>query len=69
MEIPRHWRMQMARYTLAGRVCPHCGAKIFPRRDVCPQCRYEIRQACGENGKATEMLSFVGVNVPLEAQH
>ncbi|MBU4209951.1 hypothetical protein KKC08_02105 [Patescibacteria group bacterium] len=33
------WRLQQQRYRLAGEVCEDCGIKIFPPRDVCPQCR------------------------------
>jgi len=36
MEIPRHWRLRKQRYSLVGEVCPHCQAKLFPPRDVCP---------------------------------
>ena len=38
MEIPRHWRLKQQRYALVGEVCPHCDHKIFPPRDVCPNC-------------------------------
>ena len=38
MEAPRHWRLKKQRYSLTGEVCPHCSAKIFPPRDVCPVC-------------------------------
>lgn len=38
MEIPRHWRLKKQRYGLVGEVCPHCDHKIFPPRDVCPNC-------------------------------
>jgi uncharacterized OB-fold protein len=38
MEIPRYWRMQSQLYSLVGEVCDKCGAKIFPPRDVCPEC-------------------------------
>lgn len=38
METPRHWRLRGQRYGLVGEVCEHCGAKIFPARDVCPNC-------------------------------
>lgn len=43
MEIPRHWRLKQQRYTLAGEVCLHCDAKIFPPRQVCPQCGMEAK--------------------------
>jgi uncharacterized OB-fold protein len=38
MEIPQHWRLNDQRYRLVGEKCPHCGATIFPPRDVCPEC-------------------------------
>jgi uncharacterized OB-fold protein len=38
MSIPRHWRLQNQRYGLVGEVCNECGAKLFPPRDVCPEC-------------------------------
>ena len=38
MRIPKHWRLQEQRYRLIGEVCDHCGKKLFPPRDVCPEC-------------------------------
>ena len=34
----RHCRLRDQRYQLIGEICPHCGAKIFPPRDICPYC-------------------------------
>ena len=39
MHIPRYWRAQNQRYSLTGEVCKQCGARLFPPRDVCPECR------------------------------
>ena len=39
MHIPRYWRAQNQRYSLAGEICKQCGARLFPPRDVCPECR------------------------------
>ena len=50
MEIARHWRLKNQRYQLVGEVCPHCDAKIFPPRDVCPEC----------GGEAKELYTFSG---------
>ncbi|MBL0346230.1 MAG: hypothetical protein IPP54_13420 [Anaerolineales bacterium] len=44
MEIPRHWRLKQQRYGLVGEVCPHCDFKIFPPRDVCPNCGDEAKE-------------------------
>jgi uncharacterized protein len=51
MEIPRHWRLKQQRYGLVGEVCPHCDAKIFPPRDVCPNCGGEAKTTYAFSGK------------------
>jgi uncharacterized OB-fold protein len=50
MEIPRHWRLKQQRYQLVGEVCPHCKAKLFPPRDICPEC----------GGEAKSLYTFSG---------
>jgi uncharacterized OB-fold protein len=57
MEVPRHWRLRKQRYALVGEVCPHCEAKIFPPRDVCPECGGEAKTAYAFSGKG-EVYSF-----------
>ncbi len=57
MEIPRHWRLKKQRYALVGEVCPHCDAKIFPPRDVCPYCGGEAKSEFQFSGKG-EVYSF-----------
>jgi uncharacterized OB-fold protein len=57
MEVPRHWRLKKQRYALIGEVCPHCEAKIFPPRDVCPECGGEAKTAYTFSGKG-EVYSF-----------
>jgi len=57
MEVPRHWRLKKQRYALVGEVCPHCKAKIFPPRDVCPECGGEAKTAYAFSGKG-EVYSF-----------
>ncbi len=51
MEISRHWRIRKQRYALTGEVCPHCDAKIFPPRDVCPECGKEAKTAYQVSGR------------------
>ena len=70
MEVPRHWRLRKQRYSLIGEVCPHCNAKIFPPRDVCPECGGEAKTAYAFSGKG-EVYSFARMsNAPagFEAQ-
>jgi len=50
MEVARHWRLKKQRYALVGEVCPHCEVKIFPPRDICPDC----------GGDAKDLFSFSG---------
>jgi uncharacterized protein len=38
MEVSQHWRLSNQRYSMTGEACDHCGASIFPPRDVCPDC-------------------------------
>ncbi len=57
MEIPRHWRLKQQRYALVGEVCPHCQAKLFPPRDVCPNCGGEAKQQYTFSGKG-EVYSY-----------
>ncbi len=38
MSLPAVWRTRKQRYSLVGEVCPECGVKIFPPRDLCPEC-------------------------------
>lgn len=60
MEIPRHWRLKKQRYALVGEVCPHCDAKIFPPRDVCPECSREAKTEFQFSGRG-EVYSYTTV--------
>jgi scaffold protein (connect acetoacetyl-CoA thiolase and HMG-CoA synthase) len=57
MEVARHWRLRQQRYGLVGEVCEHCGDKIFPPRDVCPNCAEEARTPFTFSGKG-EVYSY-----------
>jgi uncharacterized protein len=57
MEIPRHWRLKQQRYALVGEICPHCEAKLFPPRDVCPECGGEAKQSFTFSGRG-EVYSY-----------
>ncbi len=57
MEVPRHWRLKKQRYALVGEVCPHCDAKLFPPRDICPECGGEARVPYTFSGHG-EVYSF-----------
>ncbi|MCA1899552.1 MAG: Zn-ribbon domain-containing OB-fold protein, partial [Chloroflexi bacterium] len=60
MEIPRHWRLKQQRYVLTGEVCPHCEHKIFPPRDICPNCGGEAKEQFKFSGKG-EVFSFTTI--------
>lgn len=63
MEIPRHWRLRKQRYGLVGEICPHCQAKLFPPRDVCPQCGGEAKSLFQFSGRG-EIYSYTTVYDP-----
>lgn len=60
MDIPRHWRLKKQRYSLTGEVCDHCQAKLFPPRDICPECGEEAKTLFQFSGKG-EVYSFTTV--------
>lgn len=45
MEISQHWRLKKERYNMVGSVCPACGHKSFPPREICPSCGSEAQIA------------------------
>jgi len=53
MDIARHWRIRQQRYGLVGEVCPHCGVKLFPPRDICPECGGEAKEPFSFSGRGT----------------
>ena len=57
MDVPRHWRLQTQRYGLIGEECPDCKHKIFPPRDVCPECGSPAHAPYVFSGKG-EVYSF-----------
>jgi hypothetical protein len=60
MEISRHWRLKRQRYSLVGEVCPHCQKKIFPPRDICPDCSEDARTLYQFSGRG-EVYSYTTV--------
>lgn len=60
MEPSRHWRLKQQRYSLVGEVCPHCEIKIFPPRDVCPDCGLPAHDHFKFSGRG-EVYSFTTV--------
>jgi uncharacterized OB-fold protein len=60
MEIPRHWRLKQQRYGLVGKVCTHCDARLFPPREVCPNCGSEVKTDFAFSGKG-EVFSFTTI--------
>jgi len=60
MDIARHWRLRKQRYQMLGEVCPHCDAKIFPPRDICPDCGQEAKNLYNFSGRG-EVYSYTTV--------
>jgi uncharacterized OB-fold protein len=63
MDIPRNWRLRLQRYALVGETCPHCEARLFPPRDVCPECGQEAKDMYNFSGYG-EVYSFTRVYDP-----
>ena len=61
MEVSRHWRLKKQRYALVGEVCPHCEQKIFPPRDLCPECGQDARTLYHFSGNG-RVYSFTTVH-------
>lgn len=57
MNISQNWRLEDQRYRLMGEECPHCGVKIFPPRDVCPECARPAQELYALSGKG-EVYSY-----------
>ena len=57
MDIPRYWRTRNQRYALVGEECKKCGAKLFPPRDVCPECSKPAYEPYTFSGRG-EVYSF-----------
>ena len=63
MDIPRHWRLRKQRYGMVGEVCEHCNSKLFPPRDICPECGEEAKTLYTFSGKG-EVYSYTTVYDP-----
>ncbi len=53
MRLPSYRRTVRQRLGLVGEVCPNCGAKLFPPRDVCPECRGPAKEPFQFSGEGT----------------
>ena len=60
---PVHWRLKEQRYRLVGEICPHCSVKLFPPRDICPNCNNEAKNPYKFSGRG-EIYSFTTVYDP-----
>ena len=61
--IPKNWRLQQQRYRLVGEICERCGARIFPPRDVCPECETVEQKEVAFSGRG-EVYSYSTVYHP-----
>lgn len=64
MAVPRHWRTRTQRYALMGEACPHCKRKLFPPREVCPECGSPVHLAFVLPGRI-EAYSFSPIYLAL----
>ena len=59
-QAPLGWVLVLSPTGLVGEVCPHCDYKIFPPRDVCPNCGDEAKELYTFSGKG-EVYSYTTV--------
>ncbi|TET52345.1 MAG: Zn-ribbon domain-containing OB-fold protein [Anaerolineales bacterium] len=57
MSIVSDWRINPQRYRLVGEVCGGCDAKLFPPRDICPECQAPAQTPFAFSGKG-EVYSY-----------
>ncbi len=58
MGVPQGWRLRQQRYLLMGEICLNCGHKLFPPRDVCPECGASAGATSAAAGRR-EVFSYV----------
>jgi hypothetical protein len=63
LDISRHWRINQQRYSLVGEVCDWCNSKIFPPRDICPDCGEDAKTTFQFSGRG-EVYSYSSVTNP-----
>jgi len=63
MNIVRNWRIRQQMYRLVGEICEHCNGKIFPPRDVCPECEAPAKTPLLFSGRG-EVYSYSTVYNP-----
>jgi uncharacterized OB-fold protein len=65
MGVPQLWRLQQQNYKLVGEVCTRCGNKIYPPRDVCPECQRPAYEPYTFSGRG-KVYSHTTVYTPPE---
>lgn len=65
MGVPQLWRLQQQNYKLVGEVCTRCGNKIYPPRDVCPECQRPAYEPYTFSGRG-KVYSHTTVYAPPE---
>ena len=64
MGVPQFWRLQRQNYQLVGEECQRCGAKIFPPRDVCPECTKPAYEPYAFSGRGEVYSHTTVYNAP-----
>jgi uncharacterized OB-fold protein len=71
MGVPQDWRLRKQRYLLMGEICLNCGRRLFPPRDICPECGAPVRatSAVADRRELFSYILFCRVPVPASLSH
>jgi uncharacterized OB-fold protein len=71
MGVPQDWRLRKQRYLLMGEICLNCGRRLFPPRDICPECGAPVRatSAAADRRELFSYILFCRVPVPASLSH
>ena len=64
MGVPQFWRLQQQNYRLVGEVCNRCGNKIYPPRDICPDCQQPAYEPYTFSGRGEVYSHTIVYNAP-----
>jgi len=65
MPTPLYWQSKANRYNLVGEICDRCGTRLFPPRDVCPECEAPAKTPFVFSGRGKVYSYAITYNAPI----